>query len=181
MRSESFQRRNRHPGRAFLLLTQPTILAVTVVIICLQWRVPTVVHLDFTASWNDAIADVADVQARIISGAFFPVETHQLTVRYPENPEIPPRRNSQPGVLFLRSGDTLVIEDAAADFQQQEVQISLIGEVALLSLRQEKQEYDYRLTMFDRLVHSSYALGAGLALWLLLTAIAWVKLYQELQ
>ena len=181
MRPESSQHRQRHPVRALLLLTQPTILAVVVVVVCLQWRVPTLIHLEGIITWNGAFLDNAEIQGRIASAEFFPAEVRQIVIQYPEYPEMLPKRMILPGMLFLRPVDTIRVEKFSPDLLQREIRISLAGQVTQISLRQERQSYDYRLTMFDRLKHSSLALGAGIGAWLVLTVMGWVKLYQELK
>lgn len=173
------QRRSSHPLRALVLFTQPSLFVVAAVLLCLQWRVPTLVRLELRIPWKDALADEVDIQARLVSGEWFPVEVQQLVVHYPEYPEIPTQRATQSGTLFVRPVDAMTVEQYSPDVRQQNVQIVVQGEVSQIFLKQE-QQHDYRLTMFDRLIHSYYALAVVIALWLLLTAIGWVKVYQEL-
>ena len=181
MKPESSQHRQRRPVRALLLLTQPTLLALIVVVVCLQWRVPTLIHLEGIVPWNDAFVDKEEIQGRIASGEFFPTEVRHIVIRYPEYPEMSLKRAMSSATLFLRPVDAIHVEKFSPDLLQQEVQISLAGQVTQISLRQERQSYDYRLTLFDRLKHSSYALVAGIALWLGLTAAGWMNVYHELK
>ena len=175
------QLRRRHPGRALLLLAQPTILAVVIVMVCVQWRTPTLVQVDGIMTWNDALFDSAELQARLVSGNAFPAELREFVIQYSDYPDMMPQRAGLAGTLFLRPVDALVVEQFAPDLLQREIRISLRGLVAQVSLQQEGQTRDYRLTMFTRLKRSPFALGTGIAAWLGFTVLAWLTLYRQLK
>ncbi|GAK56300.1 hypothetical protein U27_03262 [Candidatus Vecturithrix granuli] len=176
------QHRKNQPVRALLLFSQPTVFALMMAVILMQWRVATVVQVDMIAACPECCFNETVLRARVASGEFFPTNVRQINIRYPEYPEIKEKMTTVAGKFMFAALDRIVIRSFACDAACQEIRIVLKGKANQAYLTQENQLYeDYRLTMFDKVRHSSIARGSGVILWILLTALGWVKVYRELK
>lgn len=182
MTSEPIRRRKNQPVRALLLFSQPTVLALALTVILMQWRVTTVVQVDMIAVFAECCSNQTMLRARVASGEFFPADVRQVLIRYPEYPEIKEKITTTVGKFVFVPLDRFVISSFACDAACQEVRVVAEGLTEQVYLTRENQtREDYRLTMFDKVTHSSIALGSGVILWILLTALGWVKVYGELK
>lgn len=199
------QHRKKQPVRALLLLSQPTVLALVITAIMMQWRVTTVVRVDMIVEFADCCVNETNprfhimvmqttlqyrgggfnetmLRARLASGAFFPVDVRQIIIRYPEYPEIREKITRVGGQFVVVPFDRVEIRSAACEATCQEIRIELEGRADQAYLTREHHiREDYRLTMFDEVIHSSIALGSGVIVWMVLTALGWVIVYRELK
>jgi hypothetical protein len=169
-----------HPVRALLLLTQPTVVVLALVLVLMQWRIPTLIQATLTV----VLPPPGDAEAMIASletGEFSPSDVKNLEIHYPDFPKIRAVILTNMTSIELKVIGALDIEELSRNPEQQERELQMIGTVEYFRIATNSRRHDLRMTRFDVLRHSQRAMGGIGVIWILFTLIGWLKLYQELK
>ena len=168
------------PGRALLLLTQPTVVVLALVFVLMQWRIPTVVQMTLTID----MSQTDDVEAMITSmeaGEFSSSTVKKLEIHYPDFPKIRPVTMIRVQNIELKVAGEFHVKELLHNAAQQERQFQVSGLVEALRITTDRRRQDLRMTRFNVLLHSQRAMMGILVIWLIFTAIGWFKIYLELK
>ena len=176
----SGKKQKSHPIRSLLLLTQPSVAILAIMVVLMQWRVPTSFRLTL---WTELpqTAEIRDVIAEMQTGRIISSQIREIEIHYPAFPKIRPARFTELDNFELEPLGKLRVIEREHDSARHEVLWQLEGSASHFSIRSGHVRRDLRLTRFDLLLHSRWTLYGVLAGWILFTALAWFKLYQELR
>ena len=168
--------RQRHPVRALVLLAQPTLMIIVTIIVLIQWRLPTsvriILRIPLTADSYQQNLTPAQLQS-------LPVRSGRL--EYPDYPQFGAVMFAAPEQFEFQPRGQFQIQKIIPDPEHAEQQVHLVGMAESLILHTPHGVRDCRLTRFDILSQSPFAIILGIAVWLLFTAIGWYRLYQEVK
>lgn len=176
----SGKKQKSHPIRSLLLLTQPSVAILAVMVLLMQWRVPTTLQITLRTELPQA-AELANLMADMQSGRLSLSRIRQLDIYYPDYPKMRTVTFTELEKLKLEPLGELRVTELERDVSRQEMLWQLEGRVRRLSIRSQGLLRDLRMTRFDLLLHSRWALYGLLGAWILFTAFGWFKLYQELK
>ncbi len=179
-RSLSPTRKNR-PIRALLLLTQPTVLVFIVLLVLMQWRVPTRIQAEFFITHFEESKNTAESLALLEIGNLSRFRVQKGDINFPEFPEREKVTLLAQQQVELQAVDTFLVEELAVDKEQSSMfHIRVSGVAKQIRSSFDGKMQDQRVTKFDVLKHSTVAMLAGIVLWGVLTVIGWLKVYQAL-
>jgi hypothetical protein len=173
--------KGKHPVRALLLLTQPTVILIAVILILVHWRIPTQVQLElivdqetFTAGTTEAAAVLRAINNQTIL-------VREGTISYADDPDIKAIPFTFPDRLEVEALNDFRIEEIAANTQHHTIRLSLEGIAKRIRIVSPAFLRDCRLTQFDTLKNSRWVVILGIMGWLAATIIGWYRLYGELK
>jgi hypothetical protein len=173
--------KRRHPGRALLLLTQPTVILIVVILVLLHWRIPTQVQIELVVDQKTFTASTTDMAAvlRAINNQTILVREGKISyAKYPEIKAIP---FTFPDRLEVEELEDFRIKEIAANTQHHTIRLYLEGIAKNIRIVSPAFLRDCRLTQFDTLKGSRWILVLGIMGWLAATIIGWYRLYGELK
>ena len=176
----SGKKQKNHPIRSLLLLTQPSVAVLAIMVVLMQWRVPTPLRIILRTELPQAEefeSLVKDIQSRRLSLS----RIQQLEVHYPAFPKMHPVKFIDAENLELESLGDLRVAELERNPSTQEMLWQLEGRVSRFKVFSRGIHKDLRMTRFDRLLDSRPALYGLIAGWMLFTAFGWFKAYQELK
>jgi len=173
------KKQNTLPGRALLLLTQPSVALLAIMLVLMQWRIPTAVQITVTYDARK-IEHSDDAVAAIKSGDFSLSDAKTLYLQYPDFPKVRPVTITHIREIDITPAGELNIEELEMDMARHERQFKLTGTIETFRVRTTTTTRDIRLTRFDQFVRSPKIMLGGLAFWIALTGLGWFKAYREL-
>ena len=175
------QKRKSSPIRALLLLTQPTVLVLVIAIVFMQWRIPTLIQIDFAIALPEFLSKEEILISAWKTGNLYSPLVIKGTLQYPNFPKLEDIPFSTFEKIQLTPTGQFQVKEISRDSARQEIQFRLSGMAEQLQIASEGVLYDRRLTKFDEVKHSLPLMCLGFAAWGLLTAVGWFKIYQELK
>ncbi len=169
-----------HPVRALLLLTQPSVAMLAMMLILMQWRIPTQVQIELIFQKEDFMKGEAEVFRQMMSGNIPLDGLLYAEIRYPDFPKHRPVEFSSCDKIDIIPITDLSVVDVSRDTDHEERRLRLTGSVELFRIVSRKRSHDLRVSQFDTLLHSRWALFGILGLWLAFTVIGWLNLYRQL-
>ncbi len=172
---------NRHPVRALLLLTQPTVMVLAAILFIAHWRIPTMIRLNIIVNLPKSITEASEHIPFSTPDAVFSFTIQRGDISYPDLPDKQRIALTTPARLTLKPFDTFQVEEISRDLDKQEIGFQIAGVAERVQMTVNGVVQDYRLTQFDQFKHSQTAFFGGIAVWIFFTAIGWYKVYQELK
>jgi hypothetical protein len=172
------QKSKRHPVRALLLLTQPTVIVLAAILFMVHWRIPTMIRLDLVVTFSESPSEhIPFPKSDTISS--FTIQRGEIS--YPDFPDKKMVVLSTPAQIELKPLERFQIQEISRDSETQQVRFQISGIAERVQVTVNGVIQDYRLTQFERFKHSQTAFFGGIAAWIFFTAIGWYKVYQELK
>ena len=166
--------------RALLLLTQPTVVVLALVVVLMQWRIPTAIQTTLTIVLPPP-GDVETIITSLEAGEFPLSRIKSLEIHYPDFPKIRPISMANITQIELKAIGGLHVKELIRNLEDQGIQLQVNGTVEYCRIATTNRRQDLRMTRFDLLRHSQRALGGLVIIWIVFTVIGWMKLYQELK
>jgi hypothetical protein len=176
----SGKKQKSHPLRSLLLLTQPSVAILAMMVLLMQWRVPTPLRITLRTDLPQS-AEFESLSVDMQSGRLPLARIRQFEIDYPDFPKMRPVTLTEPDRIELAPLGELHVADPDRDPERGEMLWRIEGSVSRFSIFSKGIHKDLRMTRFDLLLHSRPGLYALLASWFLFTAFGWFKLYQELR
>ena len=170
------KKQNRRPGRALLLLTQPTFIVIVTVIILIQWRIPTRIDIDLNINRAELATRTTPTPSLLQT-----IPVRKGKINYPDYPHLDPVAFVFPERIEFQPADKFQVEEIEPDSNQAELRFRLVGVAEKCIIRSSGGLKDCRLTRFDTLRHARTTIFVGVLFWATSTAVGWYKLYQELK
>ena len=176
------RRRNRHPVRALLLLTQPSVAILAVMLILMQWRVPTAVLITLTLDMAHTEIDNTEMMSHLPSGKIPLSIVKDGEIRYSDFPGKSPVILTSVKQVELQPAGQFQIIAIKRDAEEQDIRLQLAGVAGQLRTTSKHGLLrDHRVTQFDVLRQSRFGLWSIILGWLFFSGVGWFKLYQELK
>lgn len=176
------RKRNRHPVRALLLLTQPSVAILAVMLILIQWRVPTAVLIQLTMDMAHTEIDNTEMISHLPSGKIPLSLVKEGEIRYVDFPGKSPVILTSVKQVELQPVGQFQIIEMKRDAEQQDLRFQLVGVAKQIRTTSKHGVLrDHRVTQFDVLRQSRFGLWGIILGWLFFSGVGWFKLYQELK
>jgi len=167
--------KNRHPVRALLFLTNPTMILLAVLLLLFSWRIPTRARIDVIVEASGRIEEehvIRNIQNQLIT-------IREGRISYPDFPDLGEIQFTSPERLEIEAEDVHIdILDSPPSPGKQNIRLE--GVFTRLLIRASETVSDRRLTQFDKVKASPELIWTGIGLWLVTTIIGWLRVYQEL-
>lgn len=173
--------KGKHPVRALVFLTHPTVILIVILVILAYWRVPTRVQIDLVVDQETFMVDTTDTTAilRAINNQAMLVKEGKTS--YPENPEINAVGFTFPERIVVEALDEFQIENMTRVPDHKEIRIRLKGVAKRISTGSSKALQDHRLTQLHMLKKSQWLVWIGILGWITATILGWYRLYEEMK
>lgn len=171
----------KHPVRALLLLTQPTVMVLIAMVLLMLWRVPTLIQVDIIVDLPEPLSDETELFSFPELDTFSSFKIKQGKIHYPDFPKKESIVLTTPVRIELKPLATFQVKEISRDLERKEIRLQISGIVERIRSTVNGVKQDHRLTRFEELTHSRSAMFLGIAAWVVLTAIGWYKVYQELK
>lgn len=167
--------KNKHPVRALLFLTNPTMVLLAVLLLLFSWRIPTRARIDLIVEASGGIEKehvIRNIQNKLIT-------VREGCISYPDFPDLGEIQFTFPERLEFEAENVHIdILDSPPSPGKQNIRLE--GVFTRLLVRASETVSDRRLTQFDRVKASPELIWTGIGLWLVATIIGWLRVYQEL-
>jgi hypothetical protein len=165
--------------RAFMFLTNPTVLLLAVLILLFSWQIPSRVQIELLGEYSKDMEEYTDA-AKLLDM----VQNQELVVvegslLYPDFPDVKAVVFSSPKILEFEGEDmqSTILEAELTNGWRLRVE----GVATRLQLLGPESLTDLRLTQFERVKASPRLFWGGIALWLIMMILGWVQVYQVLK
>lgn len=175
------KKRKSHPVRALLLLAQPTVILLAVVIVALQWRIPTVIQANMTVAFSEVVTNETELILLLQSDRVQSFKIKEGEIRYPDFSDMDVVVLTTPVRIELKPVGQFRVENVARNLERQEIRFQLFGMAEHIRIVSDGGVQDLRSTRFTVLKRSRTALFMGMTAWAIFTAAGWFKVYQELK
>jgi hypothetical protein len=173
--------KGKHPVRALVFLSHPTVILIAILVILAYWRVPTRVQIDLVVDQETFIVDTADTEAILHSINNQAMLVKEGTISYPENPEINTIGFTFPERIVVEALDEFRIEKMTRVPEHKEIRFGLEGVAKRISTGSSEALHDHRLTQFHTLKKSQRLVWIGILGWITATILGWYRLYEEMK
>jgi hypothetical protein len=173
--------KGKHPIRAFLFLSQPTILVVGIIFVLVFWHVPTRVRIELVVTQETFAVGMTDTTKILHAIHDRTVFVKKGKISYPEYSEIKAITFTFPDRIEVEELEKFQIEEITIDPERKEIRLCLDGVARHISTGSAEFWQDHRLTQFDRLKNSHWVVLLGAIGWLAATIAGWYRLYKELK
>lgn len=171
--------KGKHPVRALVFLTNPTVILIAIIAFLLCWRIPTHVQIELVVEHTSQAVPAEEVISMLQSENNRTVSVKAGKISYPEYPDLAPVTFVSPEQIVFEIKGTFALEDIQPASEHGR-QLYVEGIVTYLSTGTPGAFQDRRLTQFDRVRSSRRAVWIGIGVWLAATVIGWYRVYQEL-
>jgi hypothetical protein len=170
--------KGKHPVRALVFLTNPTVLLLAVIFFLFSWRIPTHVQIEFVVEQTTVLAEEAVASFQPGNGQTIVIPEGKIS--YPDYPDIPSVTFLSPEQIEFEAKGDFTIDEVLQKAEGKRV-LRFHGIVTHLRSGTSDAFQDRRLTQFDRVRSTRWAMWIGVGVWLIATGIGWYRLYQELK
>lgn len=173
--------KGKHPVRALVFLTHPTVILIVILVILVYWRIPTRVQIDLVVDQETFMVDTTDTTAILRSINNQAILVREGKINYPENPEINPVGFTFPERIVVEALDEFRIEKMTRVPAHKEIRFGLKGVAKRISTGSSEALQDHRLTQFHMLKKSQWLVWIGILGWITATILGWYRLYEEMK
>jgi hypothetical protein len=155
---------------------------LALMLILLQWRVPTAVVIQLTLDMAQTAIDKAEMMSHLASGKIPLSIVKDGEIHYADFPgKSPVALTSMKQIEFQPVGQFQVIT-MQGETEEQALRLQLLGVAEQIqTISKYGIRRDHRMTQFDMLRQSRFGLWCILLGWLFFSGVGWFKLYQELK
>jgi hypothetical protein len=173
--------KGKHPVRALVFLTHPTVILIAFLLVLVFWRVPTRVQIELVVDQETFAIDTTDPTAILRSINNQTIVVKEGKISYPEYPEINAVTFTFPERITVEILEEFRIEGIVQNPEHKEIRFRLNGVAKRISTGSAESLQDCRLTQFDALKKFQWIVWIGILGWIAATIIGWYRLYKELE
>lgn len=172
--------KGKHPVRALVFLTNPTVILIIILFVLVYWRIPTRVQIELVVDQETFAVDPTDPTAILRSINEQTMVVKEGKINYPEYPEISAVAFTFPERITVEVLEEFRIEGIAQNPDHKEIRFRLNGVAKRISTGSTESLQDRRLTQFDALKKSQWIVWTGILGWISATIIGWYRLYKTI-
>lgn len=173
--------KGKHPVRALVFLSHPTVILIVILFVLVSWRIPTQVQIELVVAQETFAVDTTAITALLRAVNKQTIIVKEGKISYPDYPEINVVTFTFPERIVIEVLEEFRVEEIGQGSEHKEIRIRLHGVAKHISTGSTEFLQDRRLTQFDTLKKSRWMVWLGILGWITATIIGWYRLYKEVE